>query len=1729
MVGKAILGLGDRTTSNVAKVNRSLKNADATSTHKNEHAQGPMGDVILDQYRENIEERTKGLMWDKFHKDRQRARDKKLRLQEGTEEFEANHETIFQQLSSFLSSNGIEEHRVFFESLLHLVVDMFLATSHQQRFSAVVHFVRHLVPDSSTRCIEFARKHFDAVALQGDGDYFGETMVNSLHDLFTMKGNFETTRTWSSIRLIASFVLTRLLNVSDIDDDSMGSLLKEVFKPVKFTGTLVFQLFESMVFLLRQGYQYLHTRKWTHIFYEQDSVSKWIEKWEDAKLMHTNMNSPDPALMKTPQTVLSVLQALVAEGKEIVLYLDKRQRAFFHIPFRQCVELANSVNNAVVGTKFRKAPLCLLVNGDPSVGKSSFLDVICDVTAKFLGFENSEDTRYTRVFTDPFYSGFKTSHQIVILDDLAFEHPNKLSSMQDSSLRDIIQINNNNVFTVNMADLADKGKVYCAPKLVIGTTNCKHLNAKTFYETPYAALRRFPFVISITPRDEVRDVNGGLCVVADDVTFQPIIDELEGDWWHITVEAPVAQKQNGSLTKDTLYKHVMETTSLAEFRKWLVGAVSEHNRTQDMIMASVESRRNIEYCFDCGNEKARCSCPDNQVEIQADEEFATHQPRRPRASECFSRLNQAHFRFGIPLLDWVDKLLCESPELTWICQNFLLMFVQFLFGTFLERWPLILVPRNVLWPMYIFFHVWSTWSARYYLFYWIYTCLPSRVREKIWRFWARRSAPRWLLSQWGVYALAQGLAMLAGLFSAYKVYQWIESAKTNDVQGTSESNEQSVQGSTSSKMTDVYYNDVEKSVAIDFGAKVASWRALPEDEVISKVSNNVISLRGYLHTQEGPRVKKGTAVFLKGQVLVSNLHLFMGCNQFEISHPRMNAPLRCKVASSDIVIRPELDLIFIRFRCVSPFASLIDLIPHEVVADIKCGVTILSRDRDATLVQHKSKKCIFGVPEWIEHETFGSRKFYHYKVSNVATRNGDCGSPYLAHTPLGPCIIALHQTLGTDGTAGGVPLTQRILDEILPSFEVQVQGGSIKREYCDFEVKDWDANSNLRRIEHAHFYCFGSTNRRFPAKSRVRASLLYDHCVEEGMDDNYSKPQMSKRNVWIKQAEPMVARCIRTDHELLDAATEMYISETVDSLVDEDFEVVRVLSDLEALNGVPGLLYVDKLPRKTSAGFPYNCSKSKYLTIESDGTATLHEDFAQDMHQIEALLSNGERSMPVFMATLKDEVVTKEKFQTDKTRVFTGSPMSFSLVMRKYLLTVNSLIQSNRLLFECCVGMDALGPDWHEVALYLKEWSPLYVAGDYKAYDKKMTPDLILAAGRVLLAICHRAGYSNEQISVVRTLMYDIAFPVTNFDGDIVMTCGAEPSGHPLTVIVNSIVGSLLMRMAYIKLGAGGSFKEDVRLLVYGDDNLLSTKNQSFSHTFISDFLASQGLEYTMADKSSDSRPFVSFDECTFLKRRFVWNEELEKFVGPLENASLEKMLMYHIPSGAISEENWAVDVLNTRCREKFFHGKDAYLEALEWSLRVVEELDLESCVEKSHFLPYDQVKFWYLSKFDEIQHIHVEEMGEDVPTPGIVLQCSFDVDDDMFCHVCGNLDCRFQEAGRIVCKRCGRCRPPHPCQFDRWFLGCPYCEDEYPLNCDNCKSQKLHAQVYEGDGLTTHFYCKKCFLMYFQRSSYTVLKKRSNGSYTREPVRPSSRRTRLSVRTEELAPPIDSEREFEL
>jgi hypothetical protein len=431
---------------------------------------------------------------------------------------------------------------------------------------------------------------------------------------------------------------------------------------------------------------------------------------------------------------------------------------------------------------------------------------------------------------------------------------------------------------------------------------------------------------------------------------------------------------------------------------------------------------------------------------------------------------------------------------------------------------------------------------------------------------------------------------------------------------------------------------------------------------------------------------------------------------------------------------------------------------------------------------------------------------------------------------------------------------------------------------------------------------------------------------------------------------------------VLDICKESFLKDILSRLPEEQLQTMGVYDDFTAVNGAAGVAYVDSMRRDTSAGNPWKKKKKFFIhAVPARGDlldpVMPDEEIMERVAHIEQSYQNGERYHPVFCAHLKDEAVSKKKAITGKTRVFTGAPFDWSIVVRKYTLSFIRLMQNNRFAFEAAPGTVAQSREWGGLFDYLTfHGRDRMVAGDYRAFDKTMPPEMIRAAFWIISECARASGnFDEEDLRVIECIAYDTAFPLVDYNGDLMEFCGSNPSGHPLTVIINCLANSLYMRYAYYTVNPKRevrSFKKNVSLMTYGDDNVMGVSKAIswFHHTSISSSLGELGIDYTMPDKDSESIPFVDISEVDFLKRRWVWDDDYAAWVAPLDLKSIEKSLMVWVQSPTITEEEQCVAILSSAHREYSFHGRAQFEKFCRIRSEIIEALDLDYYVTSSTF-----------------------------------------------------------------------------------------------------------------------------------------------------------------------------------
>lgn len=374
--------------------------------------------------------------------------------------------------------------------------------------------------------------------------------------------------------------------------------------------------------------------------------------------------------------------------------------------------------------------------------------------------------------------------------------------------------------------------------------------------------------------------------------------------------------------------------------------------------------------------------------------------------------------------------------------------------------------------------------------------------------------------------------------------------------------------------------------------------------------------------------------------------------------------------------------------------------------------------------------------------------------------------------------------------------------------------------------------------------------------------------------------------------------------------------------------------------------FMSSLSRTTSPGFPYS-------VLMHDGPGKRfwfgkEQDFSLDSSACLSLIADVERLIEdysqgvvgnvVFTDTLKDEKRELAKVAVGKTRVFSAGPQHFSIAVRKFLLPFSAFLQHNRIDNEIAVGTNPYSYDWNRLALRLKSKGSHVIAGDFGNFDGSLNAQILWAIfdGIVLEWAQGCEDYDSGVGDVLRGMWASLVHSVHIFGDNVYMWTHSQPSGNPLTVILNSLYNSVVMRLSWMQVFATrdpsmmtmAKFNENVAMISYGDDNILNISDsvlEDFNQISVSYALAELGHTYTDETKIGEIVGFRTLAEVAFLKRKFRWSTELARYVAPLDKKVIYEMLNW--TRRTTDPDEILMTNLETAAREIVLHGRQAYQE----------------------------------------------------------------------------------------------------------------------------------------------------------------------------------------------------------
>lgn len=463
--------------------------------------------------------------------------------------------------------------------------------------------------------------------------------------------------------------------------------------------------------------------------------------------------------------------------------------------------------------------------------------------------------------------------------------------------------------------------------------------------------------------------------------------------------------------------------------------------------------------------------------------------------------------------------------------------------------------------------------------------------------------------------------------------------------------------------------------------------------------------------------------------------------------------------------------------------------------------------------------------------------------------------------------------------------------------------------------------------EHGDCISLGTlTQPRQPIKTKLNPSLIYESVSESTTRPALLRPTL----IGGLLVDPM----IKGIKKILNV-TEPLNRDILAICVNDVAEVLessgsrQVLSFKEAITGVEGEEFMAPLNRKSSPGYPWSLEanvsgKRKYFGYDE---YEFDSGVEADVNHLLGLAAKQIRGDVVYTSTLKDERRTHAKVDEGKTRVFAAAPMNYTIAVRQYFLAFVADVMTNRIDNEIGVGTNVYSLDWHNTGKMLTVKGKHVIAGDFSNFDGSLRQDILW---KILDIINNWYDDGEHNQRVRETLFEEICNARVIVKGELIQQTHSQPSGNPLTVVINSIFNQIVMRYAYmyLKIEALGSskcdFREMVSMQTYGDDNVLNiadTVIEWYNQISITRALATIGLTYTDEAKSGTLKLSRTLDGIRYLKREFVVDTN-GYFHGPLDLSVILEMTNW-IRGNQYCKAT--TENIETAMTELVLHGREQY------------------------------------------------------------------------------------------------------------------------------------------------------------------------------------------------------------
>lgn len=555
---------------------------------------------------------------------------------------------------------------------------------------------------------------------------------------------------------------------------------------------------------------------------------------------------------------------------------------------------------------------------------------------------------------------------------------------------------------------------------------------------------------------------------------------------------------------------------------------------------------------------------------------------------------------------------------------------------------------------------------------------------------------------------------------------------------------------------------------------------------------------------------------------------------------------------------------------------------------------------------------------------------------NAEVARGDCGSPILAFDPRMPRkLVGMHIASGS--TAYGVVVTGEMISEGLRALGDCAPPGIPRpvAELARAECSEIDPCGNFH-YQGCLSHPIGSSSRTSIGKS-ILFDKVFPHTQEPAVLHKNDPRLKIDVDPLVQGIEKYGRVAIPMNPCILEEIKEYMISlfSSLESSIGRD-----VVSEYEAVNGCNSA-YALPLVMNTSPGFPYNqrVDKKKGKAwlfnvngFHTDGSPLYEVEDEELRFKIDfrwRQMLEGNRVPSLWIDTLKDETRPIEKIENGKTRVFTIPPVDYTITTRRLFLKFCAAFYENRNKFFSAVGIspepDACN-EWTALYHRLSAVSPVGFAGDYSSWDGTLAPQ----AMEMMCDVVNAWYDDDEKYQRARRVAINEVIHTCQIASNLVyVTNQGNPSGMPFTSILNTFVGAVYLRYAWLILAPPlyrslVLFDNHVSDAIYGDDAIVAVSEVAldfYNPHVVSKEFAKFGITFTSTTKDGEST-IQKIEDMTFLKRGFKRGGGLE-WMPTMSVDTCREMVNWIRRSDDPLE--MICNNVNESLRFMFFHGKKAF------------------------------------------------------------------------------------------------------------------------------------------------------------------------------------------------------------